>query len=155
MIFRSWVSNLRLQTETGLSRSFILFSPKKRVGWVERSDSHHRATGISDGFRQGGTHPAGLTFSMRSGGTVPLTVFGADRRFGDLPLAMREADFIAVPRRSIFGTLEVYHDYGRAGPSPPAKRFCFTPDPGVLELRKKNPPRPRMGLAGEVGRSPE
>jgi hypothetical protein len=29
LIFRSWVSNLRLQTETGLSRSFILFSPKK------------------------------------------------------------------------------------------------------------------------------
>ena len=29
LIFRSWVSNLRLQTETGLSRSFILFSPKQ------------------------------------------------------------------------------------------------------------------------------
>jgi hypothetical protein len=29
LIVRLWVSNLRLQTETGLSRSFILFSPKK------------------------------------------------------------------------------------------------------------------------------
>jgi hypothetical protein len=29
LIFRSWVSNLRLQTETGFSRNFIFFSPKK------------------------------------------------------------------------------------------------------------------------------
>jgi hypothetical protein len=29
LIVRLWVSNLRLQTETGLSRRFILFSPKK------------------------------------------------------------------------------------------------------------------------------
>ncbi len=30
------------------------------VGWVERSDTHHRAVRKSDGFRKGSTHPTRL-----------------------------------------------------------------------------------------------
>jgi hypothetical protein len=38
------------------------------VGWVERSDTHHRAAALNDGFRKGSTHPTGYllgTFASR------------------------------------------------------------------------------------------
>jgi hypothetical protein len=31
----------------------------RRVGWVERSDTHHRAAALNDGFRKNSTHPTG------------------------------------------------------------------------------------------------
>jgi hypothetical protein len=44
-------------------------------------------------------------------GTVPFSVFGGALCLADLPLAILDRDFITVPRRSIFGTVEVYHSY--------------------------------------------
>src|SRR5271163_1053198 len=32
----------------------------QRVGWVERSDTHHKAWPPNDGFRKGSTHPTRL-----------------------------------------------------------------------------------------------
>src|SRR5580698_1915359 len=43
----------------------------ERVGWVERSDTHHRAARTDDGFRKGSTHPTG--YGLRATGYhVPL-----------------------------------------------------------------------------------
>jgi hypothetical protein len=36
-----------------------------RVGWVERSDTHHRAARMVDGFRKGSTHPTAVTVRAR------------------------------------------------------------------------------------------
>ncbi len=33
------------------------------VGWMERSDTHHRAARMSDGLRKGSTHSTGLNIS--------------------------------------------------------------------------------------------
>ncbi|WP_213737739.1 hypothetical protein [Bradyrhizobium sp. dw_411] len=34
----------------------------QRVGWVERSDTHHDMTSpLDDGFRKGSTHPTGCS----------------------------------------------------------------------------------------------
>jgi hypothetical protein len=45
-------------------------------------------------------------------------MLGADLRLADLPLEILERNFITVPRRSIFGTVEVYHDPALCRASP-------------------------------------
>src|SRR5713226_2342626 len=43
------------------------------------------------------------------GATVPFSVFGGAPRLGDLTLKFLDGNFVTVPRRSIFETVQVYH----------------------------------------------
>jgi hypothetical protein len=50
---------------------------RTRVGWVERSDTHHRAAEMVDGFRKGSTHP---TAALRLRGGVRIAQQPVDFR---------------------------------------------------------------------------
>ena len=52
-----------------------MHSSRQPVGWVERSDTHHRAARIDDGFRKGSTHPTGYGHRLVRRKTVSHITF--------------------------------------------------------------------------------
>jgi hypothetical protein len=48
-----------------VSPNHAMYFGVANVGWVERSETHHPAARLSDGFRKGSTHPTGLLIEAK------------------------------------------------------------------------------------------